>query len=252
MERRRLQSITALIVALSVLLSFSSAFSLSQRNEVVIAQLKYKGGDFEPYTTSIKRLATYVVSRSSVSLSPEKKILQINSKELFSYPMLYMTGSYEFKPFSDKELKRLKRYLDFGGTLVIDDSSGENKSGFNRSVMRMLGRLYPDKKLEKLDRDHALFKSFYLFDRIPGRKLVSPFLHGINVGDITPVIYSRNDLGGAFAGDDFGGWEMQCQPGGERQREMSFRLGINIVMYVLTVNYKRDQVHIPFILKRRK
>ncbi|HXW23028.1 MAG TPA: DUF4159 domain-containing protein, partial [Rhodomicrobium sp.] len=39
-------------------------------------------------------------------------------------------------------------------------------------------------------------------------------------------------------------------PGGEDQREMSYRVGINIVMYALTGNYKSDQVHVPAILER--
>ena len=38
--------------------------------------------------------------------------------------------------------------------------------------------------------------------------------------------------------------------GGERQREMAFRTGINIVMYALTGNYKADQVHVPALLER--
>ena len=39
-------------------------------------------------------------------------------------------------------------------------------------------------------------------------------------------------------------------PGGEPQREMALRFGINLVMYVLTGNYKADQVHVPAILER--
>ena len=39
-------------------------------------------------------------------------------------------------------------------------------------------------------------------------------------------------------------------PGGERQRELAYRVGVNLVMYALTGNYKADQVHIPFILER--
>ena len=35
------------------------------------------------------------------------------------------------------------------------------------------------------------------------------------------------------------------RPGGEQQREMAFRTGINIVMHALTGNYKADQVHVP-------
>ncbi len=39
-------------------------------------------------------------------------------------------------------------------------------------------------------------------------------------------------------------------PGGERQREMAFRFGINLAMYAMTGNYKADQVHLPAILER--
>jgi hypothetical protein len=39
-------------------------------------------------------------------------------------------------------------------------------------------------------------------------------------------------------------------PGGEAQREMAYRFGVNVVMYVLTGNYKADQVHVPAILER--
>jgi len=39
-------------------------------------------------------------------------------------------------------------------------------------------------------------------------------------------------------------------PGGERQREMAFRTGVNIVMYALTGNYKTDLVHMPALLER--
>jgi hypothetical protein len=38
--------------------------------------------------------------------------------------------------------------------------------------------------------------------------------------------------------------------GGDRQREMAYRFGVNIAMYALTGNYKADQVHVPEILER--
>jgi hypothetical protein len=39
-------------------------------------------------------------------------------------------------------------------------------------------------------------------------------------------------------------------PGGEQQREMAIRFGINIVIYAMTGNYKTDQVHVPALLER--
>ena len=39
-------------------------------------------------------------------------------------------------------------------------------------------------------------------------------------------------------------------PGGDGQREMALRFGINLVMYALTGNYKTDVVHAPALLQR--
>jgi hypothetical protein len=55
--------------------------------------------------------------------------------------------------------------------------------------------------------------------------------------------YVANDLGGAWSRDDFGNYDFPCQPGGERQRELAFRMGVNLVMYGLCLDYKADQVH---------
>jgi hypothetical protein len=38
--------------------------------------------------------------------------------------------------------------------------------------------------------------------------------------------------------------------GGERQREIAYRFGVNLIMHVLTGNYKSDQVHVPALLER--
>ena len=32
--------------------------------------------------------------------------------------------------------------------------------------------------------------------------------------------------------------------------EMAYRVGVNVVMYALTGNYKADQVHVPALLDR--
>ena len=37
---------------------------------------------------------------------------------------------------------------------------------------------------------------------------------------------------------------------GEAQRLEAFKLGVNCVLYALTVNYKQDLIHIPFIRKK--
>ena len=67
---------------------------------------------------------------------------------------------------------------------------------------------------------------------------------------MSSVIVGGNDWAGAWAVDDSGQPLYPVVPGGEEQREMALRFGINLVMYVLTGNYKSDQVHVPAILER--
>ena len=66
----------------------------------------------------------------------------------------------------------------------------------------------------------------------------------------TPVIIGGNDWAAAWAVDASGHFQFTPSPGGELQREMAFRFGINLVMYALTGNYKTDVVHAPALLQR--
>ena len=100
--------------------------------------------------------------------------------------------------------------------------------------------------------EHVVYKSFYLIDRPVGRLAISPVMEGIVRDDRLVIAYVQNDLGGAFARDNFGNYELQCVPGGERQRQLAFRMVVNLVMYALCLDYKSDQVHVPFIMRRRR
>ena len=74
-----------------------------------------------------------------------------------------------------------------------------------------------------------------------------------NLNDgVSPVVIGGNDWAAAWAVDAKGNFLFPVGRGatGERQREISFRFGINLVMYALTGNYKTDQVHVPAIMER--
>ena len=73
----------------------------------------------------------------------------------------------------------------------------------------------------------------------------------VRTGDgVSPILITSNDLAAAWAMDDNGYFLNSTVPASEIQREQAFRTGINIVMYMLTGNYKSDQVHIPALLER--
>ncbi|MFQ5866643.1 MAG: DUF4159 domain-containing protein [bacterium] len=223
-----------------------------QRDRFVFSQLRYKGGDWDPYPTAYKEILHYLVTTTSVKAQRTRRELSLNDPELFSSPFLYMTGREEFAPFTSQEIENTKRYLLGGGLLLIDDASGRKNLDFDRAVHREMGKLFPDSKLKRLPPDHAVFRSFYLSPSVAGRRAGNPYLEGIDIDGQTVVIYSQNDLGGAWVRDRLGNWLYECVPGGELQRLEAMKLFLNIIIYSLTGTYKRDAIHQPYIQKKLK
>lgn len=225
--------------------------AMGDASKFTFAQLRYNGGNWNPRPNAGKRLMWELVKRTSVEARIEPVAVSPGDTEIFEYPFICLSGDQEFPPFSDAEISNLKLYLEFGGMLLIDDCMGKAGFGFDTSARREVKRLFPNRPLERLPADHTVFKSFYLLNQAYGRIVEKPYLEGVTIENRTVIVFSQNDLGGAWSRDPMGNWEYEVIPGGDTQRSMAFRLGVNIVMYALTGNYKQDQVHLPFILKRQ-
>lgn len=171
---------------------------------------------------------------------------------LIREPLLVLVGSEAFEPLAEAAVENLRVHLQQGGFLFVDDASGLDRSPFYDSVERLLGRLFPDQVLAPLESSHAVYRSFFLVQGAEGRFAVRPYLEGVTVGDITPVVVSRNDMCGAFSRQPPSGWAWEVVPGGEPQRTRAFELGVNVVLYALTANYKLDAVHVDALLRRMR
>ena len=131
--------------------------------------------------------------------------------------------------------------------------SFDRPAGGNPDLKRLLGGVEIP-PLVAMPPEHVLTKAFYLLSDMPGRwtggKLwIEPGGGRVNDG-VTTVIIGSNDYIGAWAADQRGRGIMPVQPGGETQREMSYRVGVNLVMHALTGNYKDDMVHMQDIMQR--
>ena len=197
-----------------------------------------------------ERLAWEVRKRSSVEPILEPGRTTLDKPSLFRSPFLYWRGRDEFPPLSEESIEGLRKYIHRGGFILIDDATAGGEA-FDRAVRRELLRAFPALPLKPIPAEHTIYRSFYLLERPVGRVQGPAFLEGITYGDRIAIVYSRHDLGGALQRDKLGAWSQAVVPGGERQREQAIRLGVNLLMYALCTDYKDDQVHAPFIMRRR-
>jgi len=227
-----------------------SASAIGQLTAIDIRSVEYGGSRSAPRATATQRLAWEVRQRTSVETRLEPTRVRLDDARVFETPLLYMSGADAFAPLSEAEVTGLKRFVEFGGTVVIDDAAPD-QSGFDGSVRRELARAFGDGALARLPQSHTVYRSFYLLDRPVGRVAKPDYLEAVMRAGRAAVIYSRHDLGGAIDRDNLGNYLYPAEPGGEQQRENGIRLAVNLIVYALCLDYKDDQVHAPFIMRRR-
>lgn len=212
------------------------------------------GSSWNPRPAALKRMAWELDKRTAIEPELEAAVVTPTSENLHDTPFLYLSGERDFELPSNAGIEALRRFLTFGGFLLIDSAEGSTDGAFDSSVRKLMAAIFParDEGLTMVPSDHVVYKSFYLLDKPLGRLAISPAMEAVTHDKRLVAAYVANDLGGAWTRDDFGNYDFPCEPGGDRQRELAFRMGVNLVMYALCLDYKSDQVHVPFIMKRRR
>jgi len=194
--------------------------------------------------------------------------LDITKDELSFYPIIYWPISATAPMPSPAAISRIDAYMRNGGTVLFDtrdqysslDGGGTTPNGERLQAILANIDIPP---LEPTPTDHVLTRSFYLLTNFPGRYTGSPLwvearqeakstgAQLSSSGDgVTPLLITGNDFAGAWAVDAQGTPVLPTVPPDEMQREYAYRSGVNIMMYMLTGNYKADQVHVPALLER--
>jgi len=208
------------------------------------------GGECDPYPGAYRELLAFLGSVTSVEAVSGRKFVDIKDDAMFESPFLFLACRSVPRELDDEEIRRLRMHLAGGGMLWIEDVSGQLHSSFDRWVRRTLAQIFPESRLQPIDAGHPVYRSFFLIKSPEGRTKTVSFMEGVQWGGRTAVIYSRNDLPGAWPKDALGNPLYQCAPGGEAQRSTGKKLSVNIIMYSLTGSYKLDAIHQPFILEK--
>tara|TARA_R110002020_G_scaffold206021_3_gene410852 strand:- start:3990 stop:6752 length:2763 start_codon:yes stop_codon:yes gene_type:complete len=215
-------------------------------------------------------LSDILFFRTSVEPSPPMGV-NLETDELAFFPMIYWPITPQQPTPSVEAYAKLNQYLRSGGMILFDtrdaDTASFGASSPNGRKLQELAAPLDIPALEPLPADHVMTRTFYLLQDFPGRhnsrdvwveasnpdaeQVEGMPFRDLNDG-VTPVVIGGNDWAAAWAITANGAPMLPVGRGysGERQREIAYRFGVNLVMHVLTGNYKSDQVHVPALLDR--
>lgn len=214
-------------------------------------------GDAETDRISAMGLASLsaeVTRRSSIE-PEEPRGIDPATDELIFFPLIYWPVRADAAPVSEAAAANINTYLRSGGMIVFDtrDGGAGTRGGAHPGLEQVMQGLEIP-ALARVSDDHVLGRTFYLLRELPGRLAggevwVESNPDGTARDGVSGVIIGSADWAGAWARGE-NGIPLLPVEGGERQREMAYRFGVNLAMYALTGNYKSDQVHVPAILER--
>ena len=245
--------------------------ALRATRETVLAYVRTGDAQLDAMSDAGLRGLTRILTRRT-AVEPSAPIgVDLETDELAFFPLLYWPVSDAQPIPSAAAYARLNAFLRSGGVILFDtrdaDLGAFGGGTPNGRRLQQLAAALDIPALEPVPEDHVLTRSFYLLQDFPGRYARAPVwveaapkdavrVEGMpfrNLNDgVSPVVIGGNDWAAAWAADAEGRPLYPVGRGfaGDRQREMAYRFGVNLVMYVLTGNYKSDQVHVPALLER--
>ncbi len=192
-----------------------------------IALLKYNGGgDWYANPTSLPNLIKFSNRTLNTRLRAKPATVEPSSPDIFSYPMVHMTGHGNVV-FSDADLVNLRQYLLAGGFLHIDDNYG-----MDQYVRREIKRLFPDRELAELPSSHPIFQKPNPFPaglpKIHEHDGKRPQAFGLFEKGRLILLYTyETDLGD--------GWEdAEVNNDPAEIREKALKMGANIIHHIFT------------------
>lgn len=227
----------------------------AQNASTVVVQLVSEGSEGVA-VAAVQKLAVEVRGRTSIELAADPKRVTFEDPSVFDQPIIYWAGDRAFAPLSAAARANLRRFLEAGGFVLVDDLGGRGTSLFEQSVARELTAAFTGTSLRAVPPDHVMFRTFFLLPGGRGLNDVAEPIQMLELDGRAAVVLVRGGLGTelarpgiASALPHFAG--MPSTGFLDPNREQSIRLAINLVMYAVCLDYKADQVHAPFIMRRR-
>jgi hypothetical protein len=200
--------------------------------EFVFATAQYESGDWDSAPLVPANIIDSIARYTSLPVAPTGAVAALGSGDALRYPFLFLTGHLPVR-FTEAERTNLRRYLERGGLLFVDDHNHDIDGAFHRTAVEEIER--STGPLVKLPNDHALYSTFFRFPDGPpntshelngwGDNLLHPYLMATLRGDRIAVLYSNKDYSS----------EWSYHPENKRFYSVdNTRFAVNVVVYALT------------------
>jgi hypothetical protein len=168
-------------------------------------------------------------------------VMSLDDSRLFTYPWIYFVEPGNLR-LLDSEVSILREFLLRGGTATFDDFHGPYEW---ENLVHEMKRVFADREIVEVPRDHPVYSSFYKLDSYPQVAGLGSFFAGRSWEKGGYVAHLRtilDDNGRPMVfinwNTDMGdGWEWSNAedfPGYLKYTSMSYRMGINEIVYALT------------------
>jgi hypothetical protein len=168
-------------------------------------------------------------------------VLPLDDPRLFQYPWIYFVEPGTLR-LAETDVPILREFLLRGGTAMFDDFHGPIEW---ESFAREMRRVFPDREIVEVPKDHPVFTSFYRIDGYPQVPGIGSFMEGRTweKGGFVPHLRTiLDDRGRPMVfinwNTDMGdGWEWSNVaefPGYVKYTAMAYQMAINEIIYSLT------------------
>src|SRR6201985_2363009 len=194
-----------------------------------LALLVYNGGgDWYANPTSLKNLALFCNEQLHTNFDPVEAHVEVGSPDIFNYPFIHMTGHGRWA-LSDGDAQNLRKYLEAGGFLHIDDNYG-----LDPYVRPALKKVFPELELVELPFSYPIYHQKFSFPnglpKIHEHDGKPPKGYGLIYKGRLVCFYSyETDLG-----DGWEDYEVHRDP--PEKHIAALQMGANLIQYVFTNN----------------
>ena len=214
-----------------------------KRNKICVRGIKpaMPGVDWNTDPTALPYMLYQINKRTDLPIYDGKPGLDVATDELFEHTVVYITSHTRWG-FNEKETENMKRWLERGGTLFLDDCYLRG-SPFSESVRPEVGKMIPgsEPKLALKD-DPVIADAFRMIYPTPWpgeADFENKVWQYYAIANRPAVLFSPND--------DGCGWEISSPPsasnpigegighgGDNRQREIMYQWATNVLLFIYT------------------